>query len=271
MSYRLSSKRRQTRKNFWLKAFGVIFIIIIIAGLFSILNKPFTDSTDSALEVGDQGVSFIQALLSNKDELIAENEQLIRERDEQTLDRQLQLQLVERNQELKRLLGRDIDSGYILAGVVKKPPYSPYDIYTLDAGSMEGVSRGDLVAFSDFVALGTISSVTETGSKALLFSAPGNTTEVSVNGETFTALGKGGGVLQISAARDAGIQPGDQLILPGYDLISIGFVQEVLSDPQDGFARVMAVTAVNVQAVDLVRVEEYRSGAQAVTQEQDGA
>lgn len=269
MSYQLSSKKRQARKNMGIKAILIVFGVAFVTIAFSVLSNPFTDSTDQALEIGSGGVSFFTALLSNKDKLIAENERLQQELDEQTLDRQQQSQLVERNQELLRLLGRDSSAEYVLAGVVKKPPFNPYDIYTLDAGSEEGVRVGDLVSFSDYVALGAINSVTEAGSKALLFSAANNSTEVSINGDSFTAVGKGGGVMQVSAARDAGVEPGDSLILPGYKLVSIGIVQEVLADPQDGFSRVMVTTPMNVQAVELVRIEEYRGFGELTVESND--
>ena len=256
MSYRLSSKRRQARKNRVLKF--IVGIVVLGLGLFifSQISGPVSQVSGNVIDAGEESRTFFGALLRSEQALIRENQLLKQELDQKRADNIIFNELVARNQELLQILGRDITPDFILAGVVKKPPFSPYDIYTIDAGSENGVSVGNIVQFSDFVALGRVSDVNPTASKVVLYSSATQETVVGINGETYLAEGTGGGTFRIRAPRDAEITIGDVLTLPGYATLSIGVVQDILVSPQDSFADVRATTPVNIQVVDLVRVSE---------------
>ena len=256
MSYRLSSKRRQARKSRALKLIVGVLLLGLGLFIFSQISGPVSQVSGNIIDAGEESKTFFGALLRSEQALIRENEQLKQELDEERADNVVFNELIVRNQELLQILGRDVAPDFILAGVVKKPPFSPYDIYTIDAGSENGVTVGNIVQFSDFVALGRISDANPTASKVVLYSSASEETMVSINGETYLAEGTGGGTFRIRAPRGAEITPGDVLSLPGYQTLSIGVVQDILVSPQDGFADVRATTPVNIQAVDLVRVSE---------------
>lgn len=257
MSYRLSSKKRQQSKNRWLKFFLTIFFIALGFGIFSLLGGTFTSLSSSFVQGVGSTTDSVKAVGSDKVELIAENERLQQLLNQQTLDRALQNTIVERNNSLLQELGRASSSEKIAAGVIKKPPFTPYDIYTLDAGRVDGVEEGDLVTYSDFVTLGIITRTTDSGAKADLFSSPGKVTEVILNENFLSATGQGNGVLRIDVPRDFVAEVGDSVILPGYELYVVGTVAEIVGNPQDSFAQVMVRVPVNIQAVSIVSIVPY--------------
>ena len=89
---------------------------------------------------------------------------------EQALIQSLQTE----NDYLRYLLGKSPEnSEMILAGVIERPPRTPFDSIILDIGSDQGVLEGDVV-FSDGVyAIGIVSSVSNYTSTVTLFSSAG--------------------------------------------------------------------------------------------------
>jgi len=162
-----------------------------------------------------------------------------------------------RNNELLAELGRGGDVPKIVAGVVTKPPFSPYDIYTVDAGTENGVQVGNLALFSDYVSLGLVSRVNTTGAKITLFSAPGKETQMILNEATFLTTGQGGGSLRIDVPRDFEVETGDQVTLPGYNVYATGIVAGIEFKPQDSIKKVLVKVPVNIEAVNLVSLVPY--------------
>ena len=257
MSYRLSSKKRQQRKNFWLKFFVALVAFFIAGGLFTLLGGTITSLGSGLVSATDGTKDLVFGASVNKQELIESYKVLEQERDELKANSVAFISLRERNEELLRLLGRGGDITKVAAGVIKKPPFSPYDIYTLDAGVQDGVAVGNLVLFSDFVALGRIGRSNGTGSKVTLFSAPQNTTLMNLRSITFEAIGQGGGTIRIDAPRDFEVEPGDAITLPGYGVYVTGIVSEVVFKPQDSFKKVLAKVPVNIESVEVVSMVPY--------------
>jgi len=120
----------------------------------------------------------------------------------------------------------------IVAGVVARPPASPYDILVLSKGSAEDVALG-MEAFGEGgVPLGIVSSVLENFSRVTPFSAPNATVEgwVGRAHTPVTLLGVGGGAMRASIAHAAGVLVGDTVFVPGPGLLPIGRVVRVDSD-----------------------------------------
>lgn len=122
----------------------------------------------------------------------------------------------------------------ILAGVVARPPTSPYDTLVLAAGGEDGVRLGMEAFGENNVPVGIVSSVLDTFSQVTLFSTPGMLIDgwVGHAGTALTLHGAGAGALQASVARSADIAVGDIVFVPGPGQLPIGSVVRIDSDPR---------------------------------------
>ncbi len=127
------------------------------------------------------------------------------------------------NLELKARLGRPrLPQGRVLAGVVSRPPATPYDTLVIDAGTEEGVAVGDEVSAGGGVVVGTVSDAYEHSARVMLFSAPGSVYEAllvlsgSAGGTVpLTVEGQGGGSLRAQVPAGTAVAVGDAAVLPG--------------------------------------------------------
>lgn len=120
----------------------------------------------------------------------------------------------------------------IRAGVVARPPQSPYDTLVLAAGKQDGVALGMEAFAAGNVPIGFVSQVTGGFSRVTLFTAPGVETGgwVGPRDIALTLEGAGGGALRAAVARTAGIVAGDTVYAPGPGMLPIGSVVRVDSD-----------------------------------------
>ena len=127
---------------------------------------------------------------------------------------------------------RKKDSG-ILAGVVARPPESPYDTLVLAAGSTDGATLGMEAFGIGGVPLGVVSSITDDFSRITLFSAPGMITHgwVGVGNLPLSIEGSGAGTFTASLPRSAGVSVGDKVFAPGQGALPIGTVARIDGDP----------------------------------------
>jgi cell shape-determining protein MreC len=127
--------------------------------------------------------------------------------------------LYEENLYLKRLLGRSAERQIILAGVIMRPPGTPYDTLLIDAGALEGVALGDLVSAGGSALVGRVAQVYEHAARVTLFSAPGQTHEglLSRGQEVVPVIveGQGGSSLKTQVPAATGAEPGDTILIPG--------------------------------------------------------
>lgn len=124
------------------------------------------------------------------------------------------------------------DSG-IIAGVVARPPTSPYDTLVLASGENAGIAVGQEVFGAGGVPVGVISSVSGDFSRVTLFSAPGLVMHGWVGDKNIplTILGAGGGVMKASISRAAGVAVGDTVFVPGPGALPVGTISRVENDP----------------------------------------
>ncbi len=136
--------------------------------------------------------------------------------------------------DLKRLIGTTPEtSRRILAGVLARPPVSPYDTIIVDAGSTKGVHVGAIAFGPGGVPLGTMANVTDVSARIELFSTGGRTTEGWV-GDTrvpITLTGKGAGVFEATLPRDSGVALNAVVYVPGPGALPIGTVVRIDSNP----------------------------------------
>lgn len=144
----------------------------------------------------------------------------------------------------------------IIAGVVARPPESPYDTLVLAAGAKDGVTLG-MEAFGESgTPIGTVSSVLDDFSRVTLFSAPGTETSgwIGSKNSPITIMGQGAGALYATISRDAGIAVGDTVSVPGPGQLPIGTVTRVDGDPLSPGVTLRIVPTMNVFSVTWVTV-----------------
>lgn len=148
----------------------------------------------------------------------------------------------------------------ILAAVLVRPPFAPYDELVIDGGTDLGFSAGDKVYAAGRVLIGSISEALGQTSKVALYSSPGKAEQVLIGSSNAaaTASGRGGGQYYAELPRSAAIFPGDFVIAPSLGDAPFGVVKAVLSDPARAFQTVIFTPPVNVFQERWVLVEKSK-------------
>jgi cell shape-determining protein MreC len=144
----------------------------------------------------------------------------------------------------------------IVAGVVARPPTSPYDTLVLGRGSRQGVIRGMEAFGSGGTPIGVVASVTNDFSRVVLFSTPGVATNgwVGRSSLPLSLIGAGAGAFHASVPRDAKIAVGDTVYVPGPGQLPLGSVVRVDSDPLSPAVTLRIVSAVNLFSTTMVEL-----------------
>lgn len=163
--------------------------------------------------------------------------------------------LEEENLKLKQLLGKDVYESKVLAAVLARPAITPYDTLLIDAGSSE-IAAGDRVVIEGSIIIGTISEVHKSTSQVVLFSAPGVETQVLIGPDRIpvTAKGQGGGSFVAEFPRDATVEEGYSVVMPGINPYVFATVESAEAIASDPFISVRFKNPLNVQAITWVQV-----------------
>ena len=166
---------------------------------------------------------------------------------------------LDENLKTKEILGRkDTKANMILAGILSKPNQSPYDTLIIDVGAKDGILFGQRVFALGNIPIGRIAEVDVNSAKVILYSNPGEKTEVVVTGkDTFMQIiGRGGGNFEMVLPRDFVLDKGAEVVSPGITPYTIGIVQTIISDPRDAFQKALLTSPVNIQELKFVEVEK---------------
>ncbi len=167
-------------------------------------------------------------------------------------------QTLKENEELRTLLGATREER-IAAGVVARPPYTPYDTLILDQGSAVGVQEHAPVFLGSGLAVGYVRSTTDESALVTLFSSPGVETSVYIFGPDIFAhaYGVGGGVVRIDIPQGIALTQGDLVILPSLDSGVLGTIDAVESTPTGPEQHAFVTLAAPVAAMRLVGVGKH--------------
>ena len=252
-------------------SWGVIVLAIAILILLVRIIAPnfFWSASAPLFRASDAIALKTHTLLSgfeNSAALVAANERLT---DENTALANENQELLQRMSDITALLGSESITGHnssrtkVVAGVITRPPESPYDTLMLAAGSNAGVALGmeafGLPAGSEdggAVPVGIVSQVLNDFSRVTLFSAPNVVTYgwVGAAGLPLTIYGAGGGVMNASVARSAGVAPGDTVFVPGPGRLPIGVVVRVDDDPSAPSVALRIQPSVNLFSISWVEL-----------------
>lgn len=207
--------------------------------------------------MGAQGTASIGAVgtfFTDKSELASERDQVQSENAGLTLENSM---LREQVADLTALLGsrREGEPG-IVAGVLARPPVSPYDVLVVDTGTENGVKVGALVFGNGGIPLGTVASVNQRSARILLYSAPGRETAAWVGEKRIAATltGVGSGAFTMRVAREAGVLVGDAVLIAGPGALPIGTVLSVEDDPSAPRTRIRIRPLTNPFSVTWVSI-----------------
>lgn len=244
-------------------SWGVFALIVASVLLLVRLLAPnlfwytFTPVFKSADAFALQGHTFISQF-GDAAALTAENEQLI---DKNSILANENQWLSQKLADISALLGSSVttqDTRRILAGVIARPPESPYDTLVVAAGADEGVTRGQEAFGPGGVPLGVVEAALSHFSRVTLFSTPGMATSGWVGRENLplTIVGAGGGTFNASATRSAGITVGDIVSVPGPGKNPIGVVAHIDSDPSSPFVTLRIVPSLNLFSTTWVELRD---------------
>lgn len=208
---------------------AAVLLRIFFPGFFLTLSMPF-------VRVGNALSEETHSLLagfSNASVLAAANESLTNENNALAAENRT---LTDRVGTLSALLG-DAGAGKqqglgVIAGVVARPPVSPYDTLVVAKGTTDGIQLG-MEAYGDGgVPIGTVTSVTSDFARITLFSAPGVSLLSWVGTQHLPLLiaGAGAGAFSATAPRATAVAVGDVVYAPGPGALPIGVVKRLGGD-----------------------------------------
>lgn len=210
-----------------------------------------------------QGRNFVSTNLrgffsffSSRTALVEEN-RLLRER----LDSQEKLLVSFRADDSSRAslaleLGRAEGGEGVVAGVLVRPPETPFDTLVIDAGTSEGIQSGELVTLVEGPAIGRVFQTFSHTSQVILYSTHNEKTDALLERNTVpvTLVGRGGGNFELILSRETGVEIGDRILTLGVEPRLLAVVQDVEISPTDAFKRVLALTPGSIASLRFVKV-----------------
>lgn len=158
--------------------------------------------------------------------------------------------------ELFRILGRQMETGGIVATALVTPPQAPYDVIIIDAGSNEGVRVSERVFMAEGPLIGIISEVYPSSAKVDLYTAPGAKTNAILerHGVPVVLEGIGGGNFRVVLSRETEVVVGDRILSADVFSHLLGVVGDIRIEPTDSFKEVKAAGPANIFSVHFVQV-----------------
>jgi len=231
----------------------------LILGLFLILFIFFAPARNIVVKFF-VAVSHPLLILNKKDDEVS----VLKNRVAELESKILMLEPLEKeNQELKALFSRPEEAKkYILGAIISRPPQSPYDVLIIDAGSDNGVKEGmTATAFSNIL-LGYTTDVFSKTSKMKLISFPGEETNALIESVStgakisVTAVGRGGGDIEIKIPSSLEVHSGDRITTPGTYPLMLGIVERAEINLSDPFQKIFFRLPVNLQELNYVMIEK---------------
>ncbi len=257
--------RRDSAHNTRRITLGVVIIFFTLILLFDPTRSMFSRAAYSVAPwvwgIGGSAQSSWSTFwgeVQSKASLVSENKLLREEIDRmqvQVLDRNL---LEERVIDLEGTLGRAGVDNRVSARVLVGAGRSPYDILVIDAGTDEGVSVGDQVAYAGSGVIGEISEVYSSSSKVKLYSSPGEEVRVLIGNVPAIASGRGLGNFTAKIPQGSLVVEGEQVLLEGSNFI-IGKIGAIEEKPAEPYIRVYFRSPFNISGIRSVEVIKNKS------------
>jgi cell shape-determining protein MreC len=237
--------------------FLIYFRASIFNGLSYVAHLIFRPILIIGNNIGGK-ISDTGSTLRSKKSLLLENESLKNQILQSEADRANYAVVVDENFKLKETLGRIGEKEMILSAILSKPNQSLYDTLIIDAETNQNISVGQKVFALGNIPIGRIAEVYANSSKVILYSNPGEKTEVVISGKDvfMQVIGRGGGNFEMILPRDFVIEKETEVQLPGITPYILGVVKTIISDPRDSFQKALLVSPINIQELKFVEVEK---------------
>ena len=262
MNYLLDKKNKKRKISRII--FGVIILFFVFyfragitRGLTSFSHAIFRPILFIGRNASEE-VSSIHSFFYSKKTLFLENKNLKSQISEIEASRANYASILDENNKLKEVLGRKSTSiNMVLAGILNKPNRSLYDTLLVDAGKEQGIVVGQKVFAFGNVPIGYTAEVYTNSSKVILYSNPGEKTEVVISGKDafMEVTGRGGGNFEMVLPRDFVLPISTEIDLPGITPHILGTVQNIISDSRDSFQKALIASPVNIFELKFVEIE----------------
>jgi cell shape-determining protein MreC len=163
--------------------------------------------------------------------------------------------LEKENAELRSLM-HSSSTPQILAGVIARPPYTPYDTLVIDRGYDDGVYENAPVFYSDHKILGYVSKSFPKTALITLLSSSGVESTVYIFGPNVftTAYGEGGGVIRMSVPQGILLEKENIVVTPSLENGILGAIDEIQSIPTEPEQHAYVTFDIPLQSLRLVSV-----------------
>jgi len=263
MNYLLDKKIKR-KKLLKYAIFAVILLLLIYfkTDIFRGLSYAFSAVFRPILVLGNnigEKLSNTGSYFYSKESLLLENRNLKSQLNEMSAVVSNHNSILNENLEIKEILGRmPAQASMILAGILSKPNRSLYDTLIIDVGTNNNIAVGQKVFAFGSVPIGRVAEVYANSAKIVLFSNPGEKTEVIIPDKNvfMQIVGRGGGNFEMILPRDFILEKGTEVVLPGITPYTLGIVQTILSDPRDSFQKALLASPVNIFELKFVEVEQ---------------
>ena len=258
MSYLQQGNKFNGRKSFnKVQIIGLLVLFIFCSLLYFLAKKSLVGTIQNIRAYVVNG--------SNEPRFVPRN-----------LSEQALLQSLQTENDYRRsLLGKTpVNSDMILAGVIERPPRTPFDSLVLDIGSDQEILEGDMVFSDGQYAIGTISSVSDHTSTVTLFSSSGQKIDALINSPVegskdnststkvtdslnpVTVEGRGGGNFYIKLPKNIKVKAGDPVVWPSTETIILGSVEIVDSGEGDAYSQVYFKSPINMNSLRYVQIKK---------------
>lgn len=212
----------------------MLLIVLLVAGMRFVAPDLFLTVFAPVLRTGTALQGKIEGFASGFGDartLASMNERLASENAVLSVQNRM---LSEHIADLSTLLGSETTPhASIVAGVLSRPPESPYDTLVVNGGTKNGVTLGMEAFGAGGTPLGVVTAVTTSFARITLFSAPGQQVSgwVGKNRAPLTLKGLGAGAFTATVSRAANAVVGDGVYLPGPGALLVGTVTALETDP----------------------------------------
>ncbi len=234
---------------------GVVILVFLL--LRFVFPSAFFFLATPLWQVGNTLTTSVDSLwggLASKQALMKEAATLQSERD--ALFQENQTLTAKLSDVQKTLQGGEVKDITVVAGVIARPPVSPYDTLIISLPISYSPNNGTLVVGTGGAPLGTIANVSGTTANVTLFSSSGRSTEgwIGESRTPITLIGSGTGSFEATLSGAATVTEGDPVYIPGPGALYLGKIIKVQKDDTTQKLHLFIRSAVNPFTISSVGI-----------------
>jgi len=258
--YQIKPTRQNLFSRNFLKITAVFLLILALVLTFNFSSSArslVSNALSPLFKTGNffyNNLNQVPKFFLDKNKLMAENQKLLDELENNRLDAIDYESVKYDNQKLRKELGLKPAADFISAAVIAKPPQIPLDSLFLDRGAEDGINKGDLVLVSERILIGKIVEVSKNKSTVALNSLAGAVSYglVARTGEPLEIKGIGGGNIEAKVPIDFDIVVGDKIIVGNSFNYLVAITGVVEEDRSSGAKNILMSLPANISKTNIV-------------------